>query len=201
MVDKIIHAIANLTEKLEEFKIGAAILLLMATLGVVGVVIYNTEFRLSAPDNTNTVALPSTLASDLDEYLSHLQDETHANIVAVGLYLTDDKYEELYITFIRQRTSPGIYPIPNTKYFLSTNNLYKRYLIHKKGECFTRSFEQTNSKMAVSCPLFNSKRELSGYLTVEYVVDNPPKSSKELEIQVLGYTPKVEKILSKWKAL
>lgn len=196
-MDKIIHAIANLIEKLDKFRSGAYILLVLLFFGFGGVIVYNTNFKLSTPDNTNSIAIPSRLANDLDNYLSHIQNETEADIVGIALYKFDEKYEELYITFVRQSTNPGVYPIPNTKYFLTSNNLYSRYLIHKKGKCFSRSFEQTNSRLAISCPFFDKNKELAGYVTVEYVNDTPPKTAKELEILVSTYTDNIEKILDK----
>ena len=155
---------------------------------------------ISKVTNTNVVSIPLKVSEPLDKLLFKLLDTTDASIVAVALYKMDKDYEERYITFLRQQTNGFTYPIPNSKYFLGVDDLYTRYLEHKRGNHFIRSFTTSNSLYALSCPFFNSKtNNLIGYVTIEYAETKPKIAEKKLINLCFQTASVVSDILSPYK--
>lgn len=99
--------------------------------------------------------------------MTNLLEERSADLVAFGVYVYDPNAQQTYIVFPIQVSVPGVYPIPDAKYWLVQNKLYVRYLTHKKGECFQRYFEQTNT-ISLSCPLIVDE-EVIGFLSFDII--------------------------------
>jgi hypothetical protein len=96
--------------------------------------------------------------------------KTKADIIGVAFYLPDTpNLKDLYIQFMYQKVAKDIIPIPNARYSLSQNNLLDRYRVHNDGDCFKRTFEQTNTT-SFSCGLFDKDTsKLYGFITIEFL--------------------------------
>jgi hypothetical protein len=196
---ELLNSIKSLIETIHNHKWGTVAAVLIAFSTVTTYVLLIRPPVLSEKTNTNTIPLPVKLAQEIDRTLTTLLEKTEADLVAIGVYRLDPSYEERYITFLRQMTNGHTYPIPNTKYFLAQDNLYDRYLQHKKGQYVIRSFAATHSVLAFSCPIFKATdNELIGYLSIEYTSRDRVQSEESLKTICYKTTHILGKLLANY---
>jgi hypothetical protein len=196
-MSEFLQNLRNLIETINRHRWATVAATVIAAVTATTYFIYIKPPLLSQITNTNSIPLPVELAEDLDKILESLLERTQADIVAIAVYRTDPLYEEKYVTFLRQLTNGHTYPIPNTKYFLALDDLYDRYLVHKRGESVVRSFAATNIAYAFSCPFFNVySNKLLGYVSVEYTSTARVLKEKELRSYCYKSASAVTKTLS-----
>ena len=198
MIPELLESLAYLVKSVHKHKIGSIIVICSAIMSLIVYVAVFKEQELSKVTITNSIAIPVPIANTVDEVLARVADESEADLVAIGVYQYDTIYEEQYVTILRQLTQSSTYPIPNSKFYLSQNDLYTRFLAHKRNRVFIRSFEQTGSKIALSCPLFDNKQVLAGYLTIEYVSTPLNRPIDEIKLLCFKSVKPLEKALHQY---
>ena len=96
----------------------------------------------------------------------------------VALYRTD-KDDEVVFSYVSQVYRRGVVPVPDHDYHLYFNNFEAMYLKHLSGDCVSRSYPETNTKLAVSCPILDNSNRLLGFLEVNSIdADSDPVTLK-----------------------
>lgn len=103
----------------------------------------------------------STIRANLRELLRI----TTTDRALVALYRTD-KDDEIVFSYISQVYRRGVVPVPDHNYHLYFNNYEAMYLKHLSGDCVARAYPETNTKLAVSCPILDNSNRLLGFLEV-----------------------------------
>lgn len=100
--------------------------------------------------------------------LRELIRSTMTDRALVALYRTD-KDDEVVFSYVSQVHRRGVEPVPDHEYYLYFNNFEAMYLKHLSGDCVSRAYPETDTKLAVSCPILDGSNRLLGFLEVDSI--------------------------------